>query len=333
LGVEVQWNGKTRCFARLKHERSESATNGYTAVTRLEVTASSMSRYTSIASSRSSPASETVITTGFCPGQNFQLQRYQSYAGEWLKESADRHIIVQICESTAWAERRCANGSWVQFLKEPGSLTIVPAGPVPDVRILSPSTLIACALEKNFIREIALEMDRQPSEGPAFQSGVRDASIEGLVGLMINDFEAACPPCALYSETLAHALAMRFLLRESPSGDTKKPSVKPLPPRILSRIRDRIEAELDTGLSLASLAKESGYSRAHFLRMFRAATGLTPHRYVREIRLSTAQQLLRQSKISLADVALTCGFSSQTHMTDVFRKQLGVTPQEYRRNL
>src|SRR3982074_2050865 len=125
---------------------------------------------------------------------------------------------------------------------------------------------------------------------------------------------------------------MRFLLRESPSGDTKKPSVKPLPPKILRRIRDRIEAELDTELSLTSLAKESGYSRAHFLRMFRAATGLTPHRYVLEMRLSTAQQLLRQAKIPLADVALKCGFSSQTHMTDVFRKQLGVTPQEYRRS-
>src|SRR5260370_15283220 len=145
-----------------------------------------MSNSTSIASPDSSSVSETVRTNAFLPGQNFQLQRYQNYAGEWLKESADRHIIVQICESTAWAERRSADGSWVQFLKEPGSLTIVPAGPVPDVRILTPSTLIACALEKNFIREIALEMDSQPSELPAFRSGRRDASIDELVGRLIT---------------------------------------------------------------------------------------------------------------------------------------------------
>jgi AraC family transcriptional regulator len=150
---------------------------------------------------------------------------------------------------------------------------------------------------------------------------------------MINDFEAECQPYALYSDTLAHALAMRFLLYKSPSEATQNSSAKPLPPRILRRIRDRIEAELETELSLASLAKESGYSRAHFLRMFRAATGLTPHQYILEMRLSTAQQLLRQSKISLVDVALKCGFSSQSHMNDVFRKQLGVTPQEYRRNI
>jgi hypothetical protein len=95
-----------------------------------------MSNSTSIASSGSSSASETLITNAFLPGQNFQLERYQNYAGEWLKESADRHIIVQICQSAAWAERRSVDGSWVQFLKEPGSLTIVPAGPVPDVRLL-----------------------------------------------------------------------------------------------------------------------------------------------------------------------------------------------------
>jgi AraC family transcriptional regulator len=126
---------------------------------------------------------------------------------------------------------------------------------------------------------------------------------------------------------------MRFLLYDTKSEHRLNSSVEPLPPRILRRIRDRIEAELDTELSLASLAKESGYSRAHFLRMFRAATGLTPHQYVLERRLSTAQQLLRQSKMLLADIALKCGFSSQTHMNDVFRKRLGVTPLEYRRDI
>jgi AraC family transcriptional regulator len=189
--------------------------------------------------------------------------------------------------------------------------------------------MILCALEENFTREIALEIDRQPAHGTAFH--IRDISIDGLVGLMINESEASLP-CALYSETLAHALAMRFLLYESKSEHRLNSSVEPLPPRILRRIRDRIEAELDTELSLASLAKESGYSRAHFLRMFRAATGLTPHQYVLERRLSTAQQLLQQSKMLLADIALRCGFSSQTHMNDVFRKRLGVTPLEYRRD-
>jgi AraC family transcriptional regulator len=292
-----------------------------------------MSSSASVASSDLASAAEPVITdaffSAFFPGQRFQIQRYQAYAGEFLKQPNERHVIVQMRDSP-WAERRGTNGSWVQFPLERGSLAIVPSGPVPEVRLLTPSDMIVCALEKNFTREIALEIDRQPANGTEFH--VRDTPIEGLVDLMINEFEAS-RPCALYSDTLAHALAMRFLLHGSSSEQTLNSSIEPLPSRILRRIRDRIEAELDTELSLAFLAKESGYSRAHFLRMFRAATGLTPHQYVLERRLSAAQQLLRQSKMLLADIALKCGFSSQTHMNDVFRKRLGVTPLDYRRNI
>jgi AraC family transcriptional regulator len=287
-----------------------------------------MSSSASLALSPPVSASENILTTAFLPGQRFQIQRYQTYVGEHLKESNDRHFIMQLCE-VGWAERRAATGSWVRSLMQRGSLTIVPSGPVPEARLLNSPSIIICALEKDFTRKVALEINGQPANDTVFP--IRDTQIEGLVELMINDFEAF-RPCPLYSETLEHALAMRFLLYGCSSRDTLNSSVEPLPARILSRIRDRIEVELHKKLSLASLAKESGYSRAHFLRMFRAATGLTPHQYVLERRLGAAQQLLRQSRMSLADIALKCGFSSQTHMNDTFRKRLGTTPLEYRRN-
>lgn len=107
--------------------------------------------------------------------------------------------------------------------------------------------------------------------------------------------------------------------------------VSALPPRILNRVREKIDTNLDTDLSLESLAEESGYSRAHFLRMFREATGLTPHQYVLGLRLSRAQDYLRRKASSIIDVALSCGFSSQSHMTSVFRQRLEMTPGEFRR--
>jgi AraC family transcriptional regulator len=288
-----------------------------------------MSNPASVALSPRTPASEDVMTNAFRPGQYFQIQRYQTYVGEYLPEANDRHFIMQLCE-VGWAERRGASGSWVRSLMKRGSLAIVPSGPVPEARLLTSPNIIICALEKDFTREVALEINGHPANDAAFP--VHDTQIEGLVDLMINDFEMS-RPCPLYSETLEHSLAMRFLLYASSPKRTPSSSVVPLPARILSRIRDRIEAEFDKKLSLASLAKESGYSRAHFLRMFRTATGLTPHQYVLERRLSAAQQLLRHSRMLLADIALKCGFSSQAHMNDIFRKRLGVTPLEYRRNI
>ena len=82
---------------------------------------------------------------------------------------------------------------------------------------------------------------------------------------------------------------------------------------------------------LRSLANEAGYSRGHFLNMFRASTGLTPHRYLVNRRVVRARILLERRDRTLIDIAIACGFSSQAHMSQVFREKTGVTPGEYRR--
>lgn len=91
--------------------------------------------------------------------------------------------------------------------------------------------------------------------------------------------------------------------------------------------------DLNANLNLQALATETGYSRSHFLRMFQAATGVTPHRYLLQLRLERAQELMKRGCASLIDIAFLCGFSSHAHMARMFRHFLGVTPSEYRRNL
>jgi AraC family transcriptional regulator len=90
---------------------------------------------------------------------------------------------------------------------------------------------------------------------------------------------------------------------------------------------------LDSQHSLQSLAQESGYSRVHFVRMFQAATGRSPHNYLLNMRVERARELLSNRELSLIEIAFDCGFSSHSHMTRVFKQFLGVTPSEYRRGL
>ena len=108
--------------------------------------------------------------------------------------------------------------------------------------------------------------------------------------------------------------------------------IAPLPHAILRRVKKYMEEHLQDKLSLDELAHETDYSRAHFLRMFRAATGKTPHQYLTERRIERAKSMLLEAKkISLIDVAARCGFSSQSHLTRVFRKHVGATPSEFKR--
>ena len=82
------------------------------------------------------------------------------------------------------------------------------------------------------------------------------------------------------------------------------------------------------------MAQMSGYSKDHFLRMFRSATGFTPHRYLLLLRIKRAQELMKgNTSRSLIDIALACGFSSHAQLSRTFRKVIGETPSEYRRNL
>jgi transcriptional regulator GlxA family with amidase domain len=101
--------------------------------------------------------------------------------------------------------------------------------------------------------------------------------------------------------------------------------------RLLQRVLDRMRADLAADLNLGTLAAESGYSRSHFLRTFRAAMGCSPHQCLTRLRLERAKTRLRENSISLIDIALDCGFSSHAHFSNRFRQIVGVTPSEYRR--
>jgi AraC family transcriptional regulator len=204
---------------------------------------------------------------------------------------------------------------------------------VPDLRLITPSELVHCALDESFLRDVVEEMGHPLGVRAMFRPGIQDEAIRRILGMLAGELEAGMPSGRLYADSLAHALATRYLLLDRVSHSTTASRVSGLPARILNRIQEKIKANLDSDLTLENLAEESGYSRAHFLRMFRAATGLTPHQYVLDLRLSRAQDCLRRRNASMIDIALSCGFSSQSHMTNVFRQRLEMTPGEFRRNV
>jgi AraC family transcriptional regulator len=100
------------------------------------------------------------------------------------------------------------------------------------------------------------------------------------------------------------------------------------------RLTDVIAQQLGSKLSLSRLAQEVGLSPHHFARLFKATYGTTPHQYVQTLRIDAAAETLRRDHaIPIAQVALACGFASQSHMTELMRRRRGFTPSELRRDL
>ena len=138
------------------------------------------------------------------------------------------------------------------------------------------------------------------------------------------------PGGRLAAESLATLSVLEMLRSHAPSA---KPPSPGLSPAKLKATLAYIEAHLDRDLGLADLAAACGMTLYHFARSFKQTSGFSPHQYVLERRLLRARELLRATTAPIAEIAYTAGFSSQSHMTDAFRRLLGTTPGRYRRDV
>src|SRR5690606_6734081 len=105
-----------------------------------------------------------------------------------------------------------------------------------------------------------------------------------------------------------------------------------LTPAQRALLADHIERNLAMDLSVVDLSGLLGYSPDHFTRIFRKTFHATPHQFITQRRLERAKTLLRDPGQSLTNIALSCGFSSQSHLSVVFKRATGVTPGSYRRS-
>lgn len=90
-------------------------------------------------------------------------------------------------------------------------------------------------------------------------------------------------------------------------------------------------ANLDAGISVAEVAEACALSRSHFTRKFKESTLLSPHVWLRQQRVDKAMALLRDSPLSLTQVAMECGFFDQAHFCRVFARSQGMTPRAFKR--
>jgi AraC family transcriptional regulator len=229
-------------------------------------------------------------------------------------------------------ELKVDGGRFKPYIKHTGFLSLFPAGQFPAVRTFTHSQFLVFAIRRSFMETLEIEMDRKPTEEMRVLTGFQDSGLRQLMSLLSAEAESGGVFGRLYADSLAQAIATRLLYFNEKDHGPSRCETSPLPGYLLQRVIERMR-DLDADLDLRTLAAEIGYSQRHFIRMFRSATGQTPHRFLIQLRLDHAKRLLQQPRTSLIDVAAASGFSSHAHMTQVFRRVLGVTPSEFRSGL
>lgn len=135
---------------------------------------------------------------------------------------------------------------------------------------------------------------------------------------------------ALYLESLCMVLFREVLLTQ---GDRLPRAARPsggLSPRARRVVRDFLHAQLHQKIDLESLAQLAGLSPFHFARAFKVSFGVPPYRYLLNLRLQTAAQLLTDGRLPITEIGLSVGFSCPSEFARAFKQLQGCTPRAFR---
>lgn len=201
----------------------------------------------------------------------------------------------------------------------------------PSIYIEEPHEIEMLAVNYASLRELCTEV-ALPADGDFGALHCRELRHDQLYAVMQSlSTEAAAgnPHGRLYSDGALMMLATMLLglsLRQIPKPNGGLAGWQ------LRRTTEYLDARLAEPVSLAELAAIARLSPFHFTRAFRASTGHPPHRYHMHLRVERAKEMLQATDMAVTEIALSLGFDSSQTLARVFRKCVGCTPSEWRRD-
>jgi transcriptional regulator GlxA family with amidase domain len=160
-------------------------------------------------------------------------------------------------------------------------------------------------------------------DGDTFTSAGVTAGIDLALRLVEDD---------LGPETALDVARLLVVYRRRPGNQSQFSAPLKAQARAASRFRNLhawMEAHLDEDLGVERLAALENMSPRHFARIFLAKTGMSPGKYVEQLRLDRARELIESGEEHMQTVAATAGFCNEERLRRTFQRRLGITPSLY----
>jgi len=230
--------------------------------------------------------------------------------------------------SFAWTRKR---DGWDDRTTDPGHCRILTHGESHASRWFQTYNEVSLIIDPRFVADVV--EDGLPTDRIAFvtRHSVADSVIVDYATTFRAELAADVPTGALYAETLTVGLVLHLLANYG-VAKPKVPSPRgKLTSFQLRSVVDFIRSQLDKDLSLIALAECAHISPFHFARLFRATVGVPPHQFVLRLRLQRAMRLIKAGQLTLAQIAIECGFHDQPHFARTFQTVFRMTPAMYQR--
>ena len=256
----------------------------------------------------------------------------------WLDPVIPDIAMVFLTRGTMLMEQQHRDGSWRAQPIRQGDIILKPGGSVTNElrwRSLSSEAMqsLHLHLSMHVFAQIAQEIaDCDPAHLTLFgRSGFQDPLLMQIGLALMLELDQPTTAGKLYAQTAAQMLAVHLLRSYTTPTLHIKESLPQLTRQQLKRVIDFIVSHLNQELSLSMLAQQIGFSPYHFARLFHQTTGESPHQFVLRQRIEHAKYLLGNENFSLTQVSVESGFSNQSHLTQVFKRYVGLTPSTYRK--
>ncbi|GAB2805436.1 helix-turn-helix domain-containing protein [Streptomyces daliensis] len=236
---------------------------------------------------------------------------------------SDLHLVL--CTRGEAVMRTHGDGRAARRRWTPGRLELmVPGRPtVRSYRTTSTMRSVQVHIPRAVVERAAVEMGGPAPDFEALAAGLGtgDAAVEHVMRAL----PAAGNAPDLYAESAAAFLVTHLLTRgrERRSPGPEHAAVD----RAVAVMRER----LADPLTVADLAAEARLSVYHFIRVFRDATGETPHRFLTRLRIEEARRLLTGTALTVGQIAARCGFASPGSLSSAFLTHVGLRPSAYRK--
>jgi AraC family transcriptional regulator len=244
-------------------------------------------------------------------------------------------LMVIYRQGTVLMRRRC-EAAWQEKVVQPGDISVLGAGMPSDWEWDQPIEVSHVYLSHDLLAETCAHAFDQDYRRLAARDAldIRDPKSVALADMLIGELCTPSAGGALLVDTLAQTLSI-CAIRDHHWNPGVLRGASPrsgLTPAQKGRALEFIEAHLAHDFDLVELARAAGVSAYHFIRCFKASFGVSPYQFVMKKRLDHVVELVRTTQLSLADIALSCGFSDQSHMTRALKKGMGLTPGAMRKH-
>ncbi len=254
------------------------------------------------------------------------------YAGSDVEVPPLRDYLIVAYRRGQTPMRRRVDGEWIHETLGPGDVSLLTRAAESHWVWPADIEVVHVYLTQDELAHTCRQMYERDVQDVELHDVVKadDPAIHRTAMLIAHEAAQGAAGSRLMVDSLSCQLSVHILRRHANALFRERPGVNGLSFGQERTVRDYVDQHLQESIALEDLARTVGLSRYHFARRFRQSTGTTPHEFVLRQRVERAKTLLHRTNTPLLDIACSCGFADQSHMTREFRQRVGVTPGRYR---